>query len=434
MKKYVSKHKKKIIAMVIIILILLPILTFFSSGYAMVISPTKEKILENVDDPVDIYENKVLYKNDGLWLYNIDDKSKKRITSEKAVGEIYGDYVVYIQDEDINGIEKSIKSYKISTGEIKEIKEKHIAFTYSSPKIYENKVVWIDDRNYRGSETDEEPYRDIYLYDLTTNKEEQITYSKTVKTSIDFYENKIVWQDKRNTNDDLLLNYDIFMLDLSKEIEIPISTEIHYQGRPKIYKNTIIWLDERSGYSEIYYYKINIGKEKKVPQSTSANNIDIYGDYIVYDKTIGSGDVTNIYLYDLSTGKREIIENRGNAAIPLNHNNRIIWHENNNDIVLYTFPTNESYFYLIVLIISIITILILFIVLIRIRINERRRAKLETVESEESIEIKSLDSKQNHVLENKILCPNCDKPFRLSESKRHLKIKCPHCGIKGEID
>jgi len=30
-------------------------------------------------------------------------------------------------------------------------------------------------------------------------------------------------------------------------------------------------------------------------------------------------------------------------------------------------------------------------------------------------------------------CPSCDKAFKLTEMKRPVTVKCPHCSVKGEI-
>jgi len=30
-------------------------------------------------------------------------------------------------------------------------------------------------------------------------------------------------------------------------------------------------------------------------------------------------------------------------------------------------------------------------------------------------------------------CPNCNKSFKLTETKRPVTVKCPHCGVRGEV-
>ena len=50
---------------------------------------------------------------------------------------------------------------------------------------------------------------DIYMYDLSTGKETQITTNQAAQNPPSIYDDKIVWQDKRNEG------WDIYMYDLS---------------------------------------------------------------------------------------------------------------------------------------------------------------------------------------------------------------------------
>jgi len=77
-----------------------------------------------------------------------------------------------------------------------------------NPDVYDDRIVWQDDRN--GN-------RDIYMYDLSTKKETQITTNTSGKWDPAIYSDRIVWTDDRDGN------YDIYMYDLSTKKETQIS-------------------------------------------------------------------------------------------------------------------------------------------------------------------------------------------------------------------
>lgn len=85
------------------------------------------------------------------------------------------------------------------------------------------------------------------MYNLSTNKETQITTSKSAVGKPSIYDDKIVWVDNRDGKDD------IYMYDIStkKETLIKASEEVGCStGSPKIYGDRIVWSD--SCYSDEY--------------------------------------------------------------------------------------------------------------------------------------------------------------------------------------
>ncbi len=102
--------------------------------------------------------------------------------------------------------------------------------------IYGNRIVYDTNRN--GN-------RDIYMYDLSTNKETQITTNKSDQQSPAIYGNTIVWQDNRNGN------WDIYAYDLITHQQIH-TTDKSDQMDPAIYGNKVVWTDSRSGKPDIY--------------------------------------------------------------------------------------------------------------------------------------------------------------------------------------
>ena len=149
------------------------------------------------------------------------------------------------------------------------------------PAIYGDRIVWTDFRNGDGYQTS-----DIYMYDLSTSTETQITTSGSAY-SPDIYGSRIVWTDERNGNGD------IYMYDLSTSTETQITTNGSWQYWPAIYYDKIVWVDERDA-----------------------------------DESHGDAYVSsNVYMYDLSTStETQITTNGANQGVPATYGDRIVWH------------------------------------------------------------------------------------------------------------
>ena len=84
----------------------------------------------------------------------------------------------------------------------------------------------------------------IYMYDLSTQQETQITTNGSAYYPA-IYENRIAWQDQRNGN------WDIYVYDLSTRQESH-TTDKSDQSYPDMYGNKIVWTDMRNGNPDIY--------------------------------------------------------------------------------------------------------------------------------------------------------------------------------------
>lgn len=208
------------------------------------------------------------------------------------------------------GIQWTLVLYDISKGKeieiISDLSEKH------APKIYNDKIVWQDKRN--GN-------YDIYLYDLTKQQEIQITQNEKDQIYPQTFGDKIVWQDKRNGDDD------IYMYDLSKGVEVPIFTEGGNQRNPKISDKFITWYEDVSildPIPKIFAYdlksktteKIDLTKYKLKPSIT-----DIYGDLIVFSDYKSD----NIFIFNLSNKKLTQITETNNSHSPKMDGDKIVY-------------------------------------------------------------------------------------------------------------
>lgn len=209
------------------------------------------------------------------------------------------------------------------------------------PDIYGDKIVWQDLRNGNW---------DIYMYDLSTEEEIQITTDPGYQILPAIYEDKIVWQDFRNGDPVQYLNPDIYMYDLSTEEKVQITSNPELQTRPAIYGDRIVWQDSRNGNWDIYMYDLSKEKEIQISGNPGGDEYpSIYKDKIVWQGYGGSNGY-DIFIYDLSTGNmtHQAIPNW--QCEPVIHEDKIVWYDDRNtegynlifDIYMYDLSTREE--------------------------------------------------------------------------------------------
>jgi TolB protein len=190
--------------------------------------------------------------------------TETQITTDKSDQygpDIYGDRIVWADHRNGN---YDIYVYNISTSTETQITTNEVDQRYpdiygdSHPSIYGDRIVWENEHDLRNL--------DIYMYNLSANKETKITTSR-LATNPAIYGDRIVWEDYRNGNEhdwDPNWNWnnpDIYMYDLSTSKETQITTDKSDQYDPDIYGDRIVWADHRNGNYDIYMYNISTSIE-----------------------------------------------------------------------------------------------------------------------------------------------------------------------------
>ncbi|WP_052730787.1 PKD domain-containing protein [Methanosarcina horonobensis] len=293
-------------------------------------------------DSPSIYDDKVVWidhtgdysGNDkyDICLYNTSTKRETRIhtTNGLVYGlEIYKDRIVWYEAR--NG-QSDIYMYNISTS-----KETQITTcgTTSHPAIYEDRIVWADNR-------DEEGTSDIYMYNLSTSEESKII-NDTSAVELDIYGDKIVWLNYTSVSYSNGFS-NIYMYDLSTSKKIQITTSGSAGYPVAIYDDRIVWEDDGYEKRQIYVYNISDSTEIKItPDNLSQQRPDIYGDRIVWqDQRNGNPD---IFMYNLSTQKEiQITTSRLIQDCPVIYGDRILWYDSRkygSDIYMCTISLKE---------------------------------------------------------------------------------------------
>ena len=197
------------------------------------------------------------------------------------------------------------------------------------PAIYENIIVWEDDRN--GNV-------DIYGYNLLTGQEFQITTDPHDQLLPVIHRDIVVWQDNRNGN------WDIYGYDLSRKHEFHITTSEADQISPAMCGNVVVWQDNRLGNWDIYGYDLSTNREIWIMlNSADQCSPAIYKDIVVWeDFRNGNWD---IYGYNFLTSQIfPVTTNMDNQRFPAIHGDTVVWMDSRNgnwDIYYYNL-SNEA--------------------------------------------------------------------------------------------
>lgn len=262
-----------------------------------------------------IFNDKVVYVGGGdnfeqeidqIYMYDFSTNIRTQITNyedDNSVGApyIYGNKIYYTKP-----FELGIFSYDILTGVKSRIYLPPIDTQIDNFKVYGNKLVWQENRN--GN-------LDIFMYDLSTNRERQITSDPSFQLNPEIYGNKIIWEDNRNQN-----IYNIYLYDLSTNTERRIAEG----NNPSIYNEKIVYARSNN----IYLYDLSTNQEMQITNTgLPKNNPSIYMNKIVWQENRDGND--DVFVYDLTTNmERRVTDDAINQRAPLIFGNRIVWEQN----------------------------------------------------------------------------------------------------------
>jgi beta propeller repeat protein len=194
------------------------------------------------------------------------------------------------------------------------------------PSISGDRIVWQDNRN--GNE-------DIYLWNLATQTETRITTDPNDQENPSISGNWIVWEDYRHG-----VNPEIYLYDLTTRTERQISWsgDENYQKQPAVDGTKVVYMDSMNGFYNIYMYNVETQRRSSLNEDSKTQwQPAISGDDVVWiDWT------TNIlYLYSISAGGQPIAVTDGNTGpkAPAVDNGRVVWADfvNGNDAGIFLY-------------------------------------------------------------------------------------------------
>jgi subtilisin family serine protease len=155
-------------------------------------------------------------------------------------------------------------------------------------------------------------------------------------SDIDIDDDKIVWGDLKEG----LFNGQIYLYDLQTNQEIQVTNNSWDNYCPVIYGHRIAWIRNEYGERKIILYDMNT-QEETVIETGEFRGIDIYEDKIVYRQ---SG--TGLVLYDISTSESktlttDTLDNYKVCETSFVHDNKVVWAANG-EINLYNINTDTS--------------------------------------------------------------------------------------------
>lgn len=186
------------------------------------------------------------------------------------------------------------------------------------PAVYGNEVVWTNGVV-------------IHLYDLTNRTD--TTFSSSGASSLDIYDNKIVWHDESSGTPRLAV-YDIPTATKSYIIQ-----DVDQYSKPAIYGNRIVW----SANESVYLRDISTSTQTKIG---NGSNPEIYDTKVVYYSYSEDPEVDiTIRMYDINTNERITVNSYGDPNIPHIWDTKVIWSDVYNHqgyIAMYDTSTNET--------------------------------------------------------------------------------------------
>lgn len=179
-----------------------------------------------------------------IYLYDLSTNTERQITTNtarQATPDISNDRIVW---EDMRNGNSDVYMYDLKTNTERQITTD--LDTQSYPGISGDRIVWQDVR---------ENGQGIYLYDLNVGVEQRIYGGDGFGAQADvrISGNQIVWSNLGVTT----RNWDIYYYDLSTKTVRQITSDLKTQTYAEVSNDRIVWQDFRNSNYDIYAYDLN---------------------------------------------------------------------------------------------------------------------------------------------------------------------------------
>jgi beta propeller repeat protein len=241
-----------------------------------------------------------------------------------AYTAIWGTRIVWMdwRNKGPSDANSDIYMYDIATGEETQLTT-NVAWQ-GVPDIWGDRVVWSDTRD--GMQA-------IYLLDLSTGQERRVFAAPRVQSSPAIEGDRIVWQ----ANDGI--DYDIYMYDLGTSSFTQLTDEPGQQMNPRISGHWVVWADSSAADWDVVAYDLDSGQTARLTDGESGNQLapDVSGDLVVWqDRAL------DIWVQDLSTGTRRVLTDGTGVRTPAIDGDWAIW-EGSNSVVVRNVETDEEW-------------------------------------------------------------------------------------------
>jgi len=310
----------------------LAIILIFLISFTSIASAGKETMIvgERLTLSPSIYGNIVTWAEtatDSAVMYNLTTGNITGLGVHiESSPSIQGDKITWCEED-------NVIVYNISTDKKTKI------INASNPTIYGDNLVYVRSKYANGQPSS---YQDVkcnslYLYNLSTNKEVQLTPYKNALIGASIYGNKIVWtlwtQADQVNSSEWEWSTNISIYDISTKRVSDISRTGTAQGS-KIYGNIVVWIEYQNGSMNIHMRDIAKHKTRQITFDGNSTNPDVYGDRVVWERRCWGGDrwLSDIYMYNVSTNETIRITNSTYASDPAIYDDKIVYLDTRNDI------------------------------------------------------------------------------------------------------
>lgn len=295
-----------------------------------IVASTEQEIWLGTGVDPEIYGDSVVWESDGIiHLYDITNKTDSKLDSSSASHPaIYEDKILWFDNSSGNS---DLCVYDVLTGEkfliTENVTGNSAYMSGSKPAIYGNIIVW---QNPIDSENPENRTYEVYMYDLSTFTQTQISNYGCHYGSPDVFEDRIVWA---NDNGIYGESGPIWMYNVSTGNKTKIKTWYSYDCA--IYGDRLVSHEYGANYYIIVVYNLSTNEISGVNSLSDQFDPDIYTDRAVWRDERNC--MNDIYMGNLSTNSETRISSSGSAMYPAIYGDRIVWQD---------WRTNQSAIYM----------------------------------------------------------------------------------------